>query len=81
MELAQRIGVARTRIGRWERGTHMPPLGKLIALSVALETPLDSLIAGRPTPEPEALSEKQRKEAAHHLNQLAGLFQLRPKKK
>lgn len=75
-ELAKRMGVARTRVGRWERGTTLPPLGTLIALSSVLETTLDALIAGR-TSETAGLTPDQRQQAARHLNQLAGLLRLR----
>jgi hypothetical protein len=51
----------------------------LILLSEVLETSLDTLVAGRPAEKPEILAEDQRKAAARHLNQLAGLLKLRPR--
>lgn len=78
-ELARRIGVSRTNILKWERG-HLPSLGMLILLSETLETTLDSLLAGRSTT-PIEMTPEQRKTAAHHLNQLAGLFRLQTAKK
>lgn len=77
-ELARRLGVPRTNPLRWERG-RLPALGTLILLSEVLDTTLDSLLAGRSTP-PVEMTPDQRKTAAHHLNQLAGLFRLQAKK-
>lgn len=76
--LAQQLGVERTTVLRWEQGS-LPPLGMLILLSEVLEASLDTLVAGRPAEKPEILAEDQRKAAARHLNQLAGLLKLRPR--
>lgn len=77
-KLAQQMGVERTTLLRWEQGS-LPSLGMLIRLSEVLETSLDTLVAGRPAEKPEILAEDQRKAAARHLNQLAGLLKLRPR--
>src|SRR5688500_16868965 len=71
-ELARRVGVARSQVLRWEKGA-LPPLGKLIAISLVLETTLDSLLAGRSS-DSAGLTSEQRQEAARHLNHLAGLL-------
>lgn len=76
-ELARRVGVERTTLLRWEKGT-LPPLGRLIDLSRVLETTLDELIAGRTVAAtPESLTPEQRREAAGYLNEIAGLLGLR----
>lgn len=76
-ELARQVGVTRSQVLRWERGA-LPPLGKLIALSLVLETTLDALLAGRSS-ESAGLTAEQRQAAARHLNHLAGLLRLRSK--
>ena len=75
-ELARKLEATRFNLARWERG-RLPPLHALIRLSEVLETSLDALLAGRSAPEEEALTQDQKKKAAQHLNQLAGLLQLR----
>lgn len=75
-ELAQKLGTTRFNLTYWERG-RLPPLHALIRLSEVLETSLDALLAGRRVPEEEALTQDQKKKAAQHLNQLAGLLHLR----
>lgn len=77
--LAERIGVTRSALLRWERGA-LPPLGMLIILSEVLEMSLDALLAGRSTEAEAALTSDQRKDAALLLNRLAGLLGLRAKK-
>jgi transcriptional regulator with XRE-family HTH domain len=75
-ELALRLGVTRIKLVRWERGV-LPPVHMLILLSEVLDTTLDALLAGRSTPKDAALTMDQKKKAVLHLNQLAGLLQLR----
>jgi|SRR6266545_544555 len=78
-DLAQRIAVPCTTLKRWERGA-LPPVGRLILLSEALGTTLDVLLAGRQSTEGPDLTSDQRKAAALHLNELAGLLGLRARK-
>lgn len=75
-DLALQIGAKRLDLVRWEGG-QLPPVHALIRLSEALGTSLDALIAGRSAPEEDALTKDQKKRAAQHLTQLAGLLQLR----
>jgi transcriptional regulator with XRE-family HTH domain len=75
-ELASKLEVTRFRLRRWERGA-LPPLRVLNLLSEILETSLDVLLAGREADRKESLTQDQKKKAAQHLNQLAGLLQLR----
>jgi transcriptional regulator with XRE-family HTH domain len=75
-ELASKLEVKRFKLRRWERGA-LPPVHMLILLSEVLETSLDVLLAGREADRKESLTQDQKKKAAQHLNQLAGLLQLR----
>jgi transcriptional regulator with XRE-family HTH domain len=45
-ELARRIGVGRTRLGKWETGEHAPPIPQLLALKAAFGVSLDELVEG-----------------------------------
>ena len=45
--LAQKIGIDRSRLSKWERGVHVPLLHQLVALAPALRLSLDELILGR----------------------------------
>ena len=74
--LALKLGATRLQLTRWEQGT-FPPLRMLILLSQILETPLDVLLTGREGSREEVLSQDQKSAAVKHLNQLAGLLQVR----
>jgi transcriptional regulator with XRE-family HTH domain len=45
-ELARRIGVGRTRLGKWETGEHAPPIAHLVALKEVFGVSLDELVNG-----------------------------------
>jgi transcriptional regulator with XRE-family HTH domain len=45
-ELARRIGVGRTRLGKWETGEHVPHVTHLITLKGAFGVSLDELVEG-----------------------------------
>jgi transcriptional regulator with XRE-family HTH domain len=45
--LATKLGIDRSRLGKWERGHHAPLLIQLVALSWVLEMTLDELLTGR----------------------------------
>jgi len=47
-QLAERVGVSRERLGRWERGLNAPPLPELVGLARALDAGIDELLTGRP---------------------------------
>ena len=51
-ELAERIGVSRQAVSKWEGGQSLPDLDKIILLSDQLETTTDYLLKGIP-PAPE----------------------------
>jgi len=78
-DLAERLAVPCGTLKRWERGS-LPPIGRLILLSEALETTLDVLLAGRKPTREINLTSDQKKAAALHLNDLAGLSGLRARK-
>lgn len=65
-ELARRLGIARSRLGKWERGLHGPPVEDLARLADALEVDLEELVRGRapevPVLEPTPLSPRQQME-------------------
>lgn len=58
-QLAERIGVSRQAISKWESGTSTPELEKLIALSECFQITLDELIR-------EPVSAGDAEEAAEH---------------
>jgi transcriptional regulator with XRE-family HTH domain len=47
--LARRLGITRTRLGRWEKGSHAPSLVQLVRLGLALRTTVDELLTGQAT--------------------------------
>jgi transcriptional regulator with XRE-family HTH domain len=49
VDLAQRLGVGRDRLAKWELGKHLPPVEMLAALRNTLGVSLDELITGEPT--------------------------------
>jgi transcriptional regulator with XRE-family HTH domain len=57
--LARQLGIGRTRLTKWEKGSHSPSLGQLLRLSVALRTTVDELLGG-PNPEGGSLTREQR---------------------
>ena len=60
-QLAERIGVSRQAISKWESGTSTPELEKLIALSECFQITLDELIR-------EPVSAGDAQDAAEQLN-------------
>jgi transcriptional regulator with XRE-family HTH domain len=46
-DLARHLGVDRSRLGKWETGSHAPPIEFLPGLAEALEITLDELLTGR----------------------------------
>jgi transcriptional regulator with XRE-family HTH domain len=48
LKLAQRLGIGRSRLSKWELGLHAPLLKQLVALAQALSLSLDELIIGHP---------------------------------
>lgn len=78
-ELARRLDVDRSRLSRWERGTHMPPIETLCELSELFGVTLDFLISGQ-TGLQQQMSRSQRKTAARHLNELARALGLSSRK-
>lgn len=65
-ELAQKVGVSRQAVSRWELGEAAPEAGKLMALAKALGITADRLLSGEAPEEsaPEALSGGEEKEAS-----------------
>ncbi len=49
-ELADKVGVSRQAVGKWENGASMPELDKLLALSEFYHVPIGELL-GVETPE------------------------------
>jgi transcriptional regulator with XRE-family HTH domain len=45
-ELALRLGVERSRLGKWERGLHSPLSKQIVALAQELKVSTDELLAG-----------------------------------
>lgn len=46
--LAERVGVSRQAIGKWESGTSLPGLDNLQSLAAALGVGCDELLTGEP---------------------------------
>jgi transcriptional regulator with XRE-family HTH domain len=46
--LAEKLGVSRDRVSKWERGENVPPLKVLLAMSGVLGLSLDELVKGEP---------------------------------
>lgn len=65
-ELAQKVGVSRQAVSRWELGEASPETGKLMALAKALGITADRLLSGEAPEEsaPEAVSGGEEKEAS-----------------
>ncbi|HVR99868.1 MAG TPA: helix-turn-helix transcriptional regulator [Thermoanaerobaculia bacterium] len=53
-DLAASLGLCRSRLGKWECGSHTPPLGALVAIAEALDVSLDELVRGRMPEGPRA---------------------------
>lgn len=53
--LAERIGVSRSAIAKWECGDGRPKIENLMRLRTVLRVPLDDLLLGEPGMEPERL--------------------------
>jgi transcriptional regulator with XRE-family HTH domain len=72
VELAQRLGASRERLGAWERGKYLPALDGLLALRRELSVSIDELLTGEP---PAAgLSRGRQDEALGHLAALAEIL-------
>jgi len=46
-DLADRLGVPRDRLAKWESGCHVPPAEALLLLSSVFEISVDELLTGR----------------------------------
>jgi transcriptional regulator with XRE-family HTH domain len=66
VELADRLGVPRERLGKWECGNHAPPPEDLVALSKVLGTSIDEILTGKKT----LLSRELRDEIVEHIQGL-----------
>jgi transcriptional regulator with XRE-family HTH domain len=53
IDFARKLGIDRSRLGKWERGLHSPSFAQLLDLAKVLEASLDELLAGKkPTAKP-----------------------------
>lgn len=50
--LAERLGVSRQAVSKWERDEALPELDKIVRLSEIFGVSLDALLKDRPSPEP-----------------------------
>jgi transcriptional regulator with XRE-family HTH domain len=46
--LAEKLGVSRDRLSKWERGENAPPHEILVSLAILFEVTLDELVTGKP---------------------------------
>lgn len=65
-KLADRLGIERSRLGKWERGLNAPSLEELAFLAFLLGATLDELVLGRETP-PALLPPDQREQLVRLL--------------
>ena len=71
-QLADRLGVTRQSVSKWEGGAAVPELGKLVALADLFGVTLDDLVReGRELPE-SALSAERADRLERKLDALAG---------
>lgn len=77
-QLAERIGVSRQTISKWEGGLSTPDLEKLIALADCFAVSLDSLVREEvaPAPEPEAPKTQKVPESGNGIQRLTGFVLL-----
>ena len=77
-QLAEKIGVSRQTISKWEGGLSTPDLEKLIALADCFEITLDGLVREDvlPTPEPEKPKMQTHREADDRIQRLTGFVLL-----
>ena len=62
-ELAEKVGVSRQSVSKWELGEATPEVGKLMALAAAFGITTDRLLSGEiPKEEPPAAGPEQKKE-------------------
>jgi putative transcriptional regulator len=53
INFARKLGIDRSRLGKWERGLHSPSFAQLLDLAKVLEASLDELLTGKkPTAKP-----------------------------
>jgi transcriptional regulator with XRE-family HTH domain len=71
-DLADRLGIDRSRLGKWERGLYAPSLEELAFLASLLGATLDELVLGRESP-PALLPPDQREQLAMFLGGLTRL--------
>lgn len=57
--LAERLGVSRQAVSKWERDEAMPELDKIVRLSESFGVSLDELLKDQPSPEPPRDTETQ----------------------
>ena len=72
-DLAKRLGIARPRIGNWERGANAPPFEMLPPLGRVLGVSIDELVTGV-APAGKRLAPGDREAVTRHLEALCGLL-------
>lgn len=76
-DLAQLLGVDRSRLGKWETGSHAPLLGLLTGLAETLGVTLDELLTGR-APAPPGLPVQTRETLRGVIHILGALVEDSP---
>ena len=71
VELAERLGVRRDRLAKWELGKNPPPVEMLARLARTLGVSADEVLTGEP---PAALTAAQWQDAALHVEGLRRLL-------
>jgi transcriptional regulator with XRE-family HTH domain len=70
-ELALRLGVTKSCLCHWERGSHLPSVFQLVEIARVLDSSLDELIYGRPSAK---TAKWQRQRLAEGLRALMGIL-------
>lgn len=70
-ELARRLGVTKSCLCHWERGSHIPSVFQIVELGRVLETSLDELVFGQPSVKTATW---QRQRLADGLRALMGIL-------
>ena len=75
-QLAERIGVSRQTISKWEGGLSTPDLEKLIALAECFETSIDALVREETVSEPEMPKMQKSPDTADGIQRMTGFLLL-----
>lgn len=73
VDFARKLGIDRSRLGKWERGLHSPSFAQLLDLARVLDVTLDELVAGRKQANPVEKKERKKSDREMLASVLAAL--------